>query len=132
MNIRNMNDLSLSYELLAIWEKSAKEATDKAHLEKALEKIMKHKKAIRAFTNRPESNYRTIKGEYDYKITLERLPEWANSCNEEYLREWFEENRYIEAMPSMYDCTGQAFTSWYKFCKRRGNWYVYHFISFDL
>lgn len=43
----------------------------------------------------------------------------------------FEDLYEIKLPNSPYDCTGQAFTSWYKVFKRRGIWYAYHCISYD-
>ena len=46
--------------------------------------------------------------------------------------EFFKDFLYMSYRPSMYDCTGQAFTSWYKLFKRRGQFYAYHRVSFDV
>ena len=47
---------------------------------------------------------------------------------EEFFKTFFE----IHARPSMYDCTGQAFTSWYKLFERNGRIYAYHCVGFDV
>ena len=52
--------------------------------------------------------------------------------DEETAREWFEYNEYMHIRPSMYDCTGQLFTSWYKIIERNGRFYAYHCVSLDV
>lgn len=46
--------------------------------------------------------------------------------------EFFKDFLYMSCRPSMFDCTGQAFTSWYKLFERRGQFYAYHRVSFDV
>ena len=48
------------------------------------------------------------------------------------VRHWCEENLWIHARPSLYDCTGQAFTIAIVPVKRQGKWYAYHTIRFDI
>lgn len=38
----------------------------------------------------------------------------------------------IHTRPSMYDCTGQAFTNWYKLFKRHGQFWAYHGVGVDV
>ena len=45
---------------------------------------------------------------------------------------FFKDCLEIHASPSMYDCTGQAFTSWFKLFKRGGQFWAYHSVSFDV
>lgn len=64
-------------------------------------------------------------------VTLERLPvpsEWEKGDVEG----WFTENRYIRSANSAYDCTGEAFTCWFKVFRRRGCWFAYHSIGLDV
>ena len=61
----------------------------------------------------------------DGYITLYELPDVEDPV------EYFKENEEIHYRPSMYDCTGQAFTGWYKIFKRHGKNMVYHRICFD-
>lgn len=50
----------------------------------------------------------------------------------EDVRRWCEANLWIHARPSLYDCTGQAFTISIVPVKRHGKWYAYHTIRFDI
>lgn len=45
---------------------------------------------------------------------------------------FFKEFLEIQYRPSMYDCTGQAFTSWYKIFRRGGQFWAYHSVCFDV
>ena len=47
---------------------------------------------------------------------------------EEFFKEWF----YIEPYYTYYDCTGKPFTSWYHVFKRRGTWFAYHRVNYDV
>ena len=46
--------------------------------------------------------------------------------------EFFRDFLYMECRPSMYDCTGQAFTGWYKLFKRHGRYHAYHSVAVDV
>ncbi len=63
-------------------------------------------------------------------VALLALPKVLDT--EEEAQEFFDEFIKIDCRPSMYDCTGQAFTSWYKLFRRDGRFYAYHRVSFDV
>ena len=63
---------------------------------------------------------------------MEQLPDELDSYTEDEVQEWFMWNRYMTAVPSQYDCTGQRFTNWFKLTRRRGHWFVYHSIGRDV
>lgn len=91
------------------------------------------KKDIRAFLNRkPERNKRIIKGDYDGYTEVEQLPDELDSYTEEQVDDWFQCNRYLEAYPSQYDCTGQSFTIRYHLTRRNGHWIAYHVVGRDV
>ena len=46
--------------------------------------------------------------------------------------EWFHEEEELYYYPSIYDCTGQLFTSWYSLFNINGKWICYHSISCDV
>lgn len=54
--------------------------------------------------------------------------EEGNPGAETFFKDFFE----IHARPSMYDCTGQTFTNWFKLFKRRGQFWAYHSVGFDV
>lgn len=62
----------------------------------------------------------------DGYITLYELPDVSDPV------EYFEENERIHYVPRAWDCTGQAFTEWYKIFKRHGKTMVYHRIGYDV
>ena len=94
------------------------------------EKIEQQKREIRAFQKKQEG--RRIVKDYgiDGFIELLELPEYIRSMAEG--NEYFEECVANQAELSVYDCTGQAFTSWYKVFEREGKFFAYHSVSFDV
>lgn len=88
------------------------------------------KRRIREYTNRTSD--RTIVRDYgiDGFVSLIELPEYLKS--EEDATEYFEETEYIPSRCSLYDCTGRAFTQWYKIIKRRGRFLAYHSVGIDI
>jgi len=63
-------------------------------------------------------------------VALLELPKVLDT--EEEAQEFFDEFIKIDYRPSMYDCTGQAFTGWYKLFRRNGRFYVYHSVGMDV
>ena len=63
-------------------------------------------------------------------VELVSIPDVFNSM--ESAEEFFHDFIERQCRPSMYDCTGQAFTSWYKLFKRNGAFYAYHSVAFDV
>lgn len=92
------------------------------------------KKSIREYYKRQRE--RNIIKDYgiDGYVELLELPISVDTWKtEEKVCEYFEESEfYIEPYYSAYDCTGKAFTSWFKPVLRRGKWYVYHSVCFDV
>lgn len=88
------------------------------------------KRRIREYTNRKSD--RTIVRDYgiDGFVSLIELPEYLKS--EEDATEYFEENERIPSRYSLYDCSGAAFTQWYKIIKRRGRYFAYHSVGIDI
>ena len=78
------------------------------------------------------TNTRIISADYDGRLELVRLPDELDTAHKEDAAEWFDDNCYLEACNSPYDCTGQEFTSWYHLFQRRGHWYAYHMVSRDV
>lgn len=63
-------------------------------------------------------------------IELIDIPDVFNTVElaEEFFHDFIEQ----KCRPSQYDCTGQAFTNWYKLFKRNGAFHVYHSVAFDV
>lgn len=91
------------------------------------------KKEIRGFFRRQdrEKDRRIVK-DYgiDGYIELIELPKDISTL--ENAKEYVEEYETIKAIPSAYDCTGQAFTSWTKTFERQGRFFAYRSVSFDV
>lgn len=127
MAIYNTRELRIRYENLLFCDELER-AFPSVHEE--IEKRRKElKHDIRKF-NKKTSDRRYIRGDSDYYIELIELPERIKS--KQAASDYFQDKEFIQARPSAYDCTGQAFTSWVKFVKRNGKYYAYHEVSFDV
>lgn len=127
IEVRNNSDLRVAYEVLNMLNRFGK--IGKNYMIE--EKIAQQKREIRAFQKKQQEGGRIVK-DYgiDGFIELLELPEYIRSMAEG--NEYFEECVAIQAEPSAYDCTGQAFTSWYKVFERKGKFFAYHSVSFDV
>ena len=63
-------------------------------------------------------------------VELVTLPDGIDDV--ERAEKFFNEYVYMECRPSMYDCTGQFFTSWYKLFKRGDRFFAYHSVACDV
>ena len=109
MQIRSENDLKLAYETI----NSFKEMMPMAQKpDAALEYIKELKRDIRGF-------FRKEKEKLQRRLVKDAAV-------------YFEENEVMTCRPSIYDCTGQAFTSWYKIVERSGSLWAYHSVCFDV
>ena len=126
--IENDRMLRDAYEMLAFYQENLEMALDH---EKALKHIAEAKREIRRYTHLPVSNDVVVKDEgMDGAIVLVTLPETLKTKAD--AEAYFEECKVIRARPSMYDCTGQMFTVWYKVFSRRGRFMAYHSVAFDV
>ena len=122
-----MSELKIDYVLLRFMETSK---PLEGHEESAKQKIIALKRKIREEVKR-EPDERCVHDEgIDGGIVLIKCPAWCES--EEDVTEWFMYNHYIEPYYTYYSPTGRPFTRWYKPVKRRGEWYVYHSIGYDV
>ena len=99
----------------------------------AKDEIIKKKRKIRDIykqeNEKPERHVVHDNG-IDGYIELLQLPEEITT--RATADEWFQYHKYMEYVPSAFDCTGQRFTSWYKLVERNGRWWAYHCISVDV
>lgn len=127
MKIKNKTDLRWAYVVLGYYEKEYQRCMD----DNLRVKINKLKVDIRNYNKIPHLgrfiNYDGIDG---YVRAMD-MPRYFDDCSEREVTEYFKENYFKPRPNSMYDCTGQAFTSWYKVVRRRNKWVVYHSIGFD-
>lgn len=94
--------------------------------------LISEKRALRALLKSRDIKDRRIVKDYGIDGFIVRivLPEWVETREEaEY---WFEENERRECRPSMYDCTGDMFTSWYSLFFINGRWVAYHSVGVDI
>lgn len=121
----NRDNLRFSYSLLRALQGSEYRAS-RAYEEAEL------KRRIRAFNRQPRPPRIISDDGMDGYIEIDEMPAAFADWSKEDVSEWFRDNRVIRAFPSAYDCTGQAFTSWFKIVRRHGRWFVYHCICFDV
>lgn len=125
MKIRNTHDVKMAYETIRMLQTITPLPA---------QYIAGLKKDIRAFNRRQEEENRErriVESEgIDGFTELIRFPEQIQT--EEEAEVYFRNNEYRECAPSAYDCTGQAFTAWYKIFARRGRMMAYHCIRFDV
>ena len=119
--IRNRHELRVAFEIVKI----AEEASDISNV-----KLISVKRAIRTFCRRPPEPDVIWNGG-DSVTTVEKLP-IPDDWSKEDATEWFKANRYCEAMPSAFDCTGQVFTTNFVIFRRRGSWWAYHGTAMDV
>lgn len=127
MKVRNKSDLKIAYEILSCIKERTSEGTKPTRAE---ERIVELKREIRGFYKKADNRKIVKDNGIDGFVELVELPDFLESIEE--ATEYFEEYEVREAIPSMYDCTGQAFTSWYKIFERRGRLFAYHSICFDV
>lgn len=140
--IRNNRDFRLGYEILRDTIELLKEKN--VDSERIMNHVAELKRNIRQYANRNVNSFnigngvmcerRIVKDNgIDGFVELISFPEAFDTIDgedgaEEFFKTFFE----IHARPSMYDCTGQAFTSWYKLFERNGRIYAYHCVGFDV
>lgn len=99
----------------------------------AKDEIIKKKRKIRdIYKQENEKPERHIVHDNGIDGYIELLQLQEEITTRETADEWFQYNKYMEYVPSAFDCTGQRFTSWYKLVERNGRWWAYHCISVDV
>lgn len=134
-NIKDDATFKIGYNLLSLWET---DEHDKPGMTGNLIPMMK--KELRRYAHRDNMEdvgmgfkvERRIIKEYgiDGYVELVGIPYVFETMEE--ADEFFRDFIYLNCYPSVHDCTGQAFTSWYKLFKRNGQFCAYHRISFDV
>lgn len=133
--IENDSQFRLGYEMLATITKN--DMNNTAMICNAIPAL---KRELRRYSHRDMASqyvmgwpiYHNIIKEYgiDGYVELVAIPkEFKEKADAE---EFFRDFIYVESRPSMYDCTGKPFTSWYKLFKRHEQFYAYHRISYDV
>ena len=142
--ITSDRDYRVTCMILKWLQEQEQEVTDYEKAGILHQRIVSTKRAMRAYTHRNTNTFdvgmgfvceRRIVKDYgiDGYVELVSIPEVIDTLDgEDGADEFFKTFLEIHARPSMYDCTGQAFTSWYKLFKRRGQFWAYHSVCFDV
>lgn len=134
--IQDSKDLRFKYEILLLLNRIKNESSS-IDLDSYNDSVYKIKKEIRDYYKEKEEERKEwlIKDNgIDGGIVLFELPSEINSIKIDSFNladEYFKAYEYRRCRPSMYDCTGQSFTNWYKIIKRNNKFYAYHSIGFD-
>lgn len=126
MYIRNKRELRIAYQNIELFKELM---ADMGGSQKASDFIIETKKAIRKY-NKKTSDRRVISGDIDGYVELIELPGFLRSVAD--AEDYFENNERLARRYSAYDCTGDAFTSWYKIFIRRGRFMAYHSVGIDV
>lgn len=126
MRIQYKDDLRTAYCVLNGYKKLA---ALHGWNDNACQMVIDIKKSIREFLKRPSRRIVHSDGIDGFTELLE-LPEYIQTKDK--ATEYFENEVFIPAFHSQYDCTGRAFTSGYKIFQRRGRFHAYHSISYDV
>ena len=134
--IQNSRDLRMKYEYLLLANKLKNEVSS-IDIDRYNDFINEIKKEIRDYHKREDERKERLIKDYgiDGGIVLLELPKEINSIkidSFELADEYFKAYEYRRCTPSIYDCTGQSFTNWYKIIKRNNKFYAYHSIGFDV
>lgn len=133
ISIRSNRDLRVAYQLKSIVEdllaNHPEAFTDDGS--GAREHLAEIKRNIRAYTHRAAREDILVRdyGMDGYAVRFP-LPAWIET--EEQANDYFESRYYMECRPSMYDCTGQLFTSWYTCKFWQGRWWAWHSVACDI
>ena len=135
--IRNSEYLRMRYEALLLLNRIKNENESAIlDMDSYNDSVYEIKKEIRDYYKRDERKEWLIRDDgIDGGIVLFEFPSEINSIkidSFELAEEYFKAYEYRKCRPSMYDCTGQVFTSWYKIIKRNDKFYAYHYIGFDV
>ena len=129
VTIRDKSDLKLWY-----WYLRREEREGRGRDQKNIEV----KRSVRRFLHQPPAygplEFRRIVRDdgMDGYVELVQLPhEMDDACRDDAV-EWFMHKCWMEAPMSMYDCSGRAFSCWAKSFRRRGAWWFYHSVEFDV
>ena len=128
MRIRNNDDLKVMYTELHILQVFCPICREP---DKIKRHIIELKRSIRKYGNSKTPSREIVQDNgIDGYVVKIQLPEWVETKEE--AEEYMEENEKIEMRPSQWDCTGQAFTDWYKVFNTNGSWRAYHSVGFDV
>ena len=135
-DVNSTEDARKAYSALRLYTEMRPYARDAALLDETLAGI---KRNIRKWAHRDgmedvgmgfKVSRHAICGDFDGYTEVVSIPKVFDT--EESAREFFDEFLYIESPNSIYDCTGRPFTSWCHLFKRRGQFWAYHRVAFDV
>ena len=121
--IRNQKDLRTTVSMIRFAEKNGTG-------EEVANMVIDMKRDVRKYRRRGDD--RRVIHDYgiDGGVLKIRLPEGIKTRLE--AEDWFAMNEYIQFEPAPWDCSGRAFTGWYKLVKSSDGWVCYHRVCMDI
>lgn len=133
MDINNSRELRIKYETLRMYENEVLcRISDPERIAKLQRHIREIKCDIRNYHRRKDNKHIIKIDGSDGFIELIELPEYIK--DKRMGEDYYEENIYI-SIPTRYfdyDCSGLPFTRWHKTVKRRGKYFIYHEVGYDV
>ncbi len=132
MEVNNKNDARVAFDIIkGVTDCVINENGRKAHkLLNNASHLIELKREVRRYIKECSNSYIIKDDGIDGYIELIKLPSNINSL--EGATNYFEQHYYQRFVCSMYDCTGQSFTAWYRIFKRGNGYVVYHCVRFDV
>ena len=135
LTIMDNHDLRNGYSTLDLYYEVLNEVRTKMpekDVSPLLNSIKEAKRDIRRYLKWKSNSDRHLVKDYgiDGYIELVEFPDSIKT--EDEAKDYFESEERLICRPSVYDCTGQLFTGWYKLFMRRVKWMCYHRVSCDV
>lgn len=132
MSIKSMTDVKVAYEMIGVMRAvGAKSPEGQKAVQHCIDEIKREMRAYFRDSRETDGNRRIIQSDgIDGYVELVKLPERLKTVTG--AEEYFEMYEVREHVQSMYDCTGRAFTRWYKVFSRQGRMWAYHAVGFDV
>lgn len=128
-----MNDMTIRQRFA--WIRFLEDCRDSCQNKDAAERfLIREKRELRALLkkrDRASAAKRIVKDDgIDGFIVRIEFPEFIKTKEE--AEAYFRQYEYIEPYYTYHDCTGRAFTSWYRLFLLNGVWTAYHSVRFDV
>lgn len=143
LKITNDRDYRIGYEILNYHKERGAETGNAWDITNRFTEL---KRNLRQYGNRPSTVDVGCGFKVERRIVQDRgmdgytelvsIPEvfttLADDGDDPDAESFFKSFIYIEPRPSAFDCTGRPFTSYYKLFRRRGQFWAYHQVCYDV
>ena len=132
MEVKSRNDARIAFEIIkSVTDCVTKDNGRKAHrLLSDANHLAELKREVRRYVKESSNSHIIRDDGIDGYVELIKLPSDIDSL--ESAINYFGQHYYQSFICSMYDCTGQSFTAWYRIFKRGNGYIVYQCVGFDV